>query len=198
MVEVIKVEAKLLKGKAPALTPTPGTWICGGAIRQWFTGKEKPSDIDVFAQTKEAHDNFVETRLKDALIIHATANAVTYRGPEGQPVQLIKVAYYQNLHDILDSFDFNVCQFGWDGTTVYSTTYAIWSVLQNHLGVHKLRPEFAADSLRRAFKYHGKGFKPCAGTLRDLGQNFAGLSQQQIDDQVSISPNGGRRIVGID
>jgi len=59
-------------------------------------------------------------------------------------------------------------------------------------------PNFAADSLRRAFKYQTKGFTPCAGTIRDLATAFTTITREQIQAQVEMSPNGGKRLVRFD
>lgn len=195
--DLIKIDQKLLLGKRPVLEPVPGTFIAGGAIRQWFVGNEPSSDIDVFGTSPDKLSEFINSRLIGAkpLIDRNNLKSFEFRG---QLIQVIYFDYYENIHNLLDSFDFNVCQFGWDGTDVYSTQYALTSVLRGHLGAHKITPVLAADSLRRAFKYADKGYKPCLGTLRDLGLSFSGLKKEEIESQVQISPGGGARTVGVD
>jgi len=195
-IQLIKINPLQCHGVEPVIAPVGDIWICGGAIRQWFIGSEKPSDIDVFGKSDVALSQFAKTVLKDCPIISQNPNTDTY-DYKGQWVQLIKF-YHPTIESVLDSFDFTVCQFGWDGKDIYSTPSAVISVLRGHLGVHQIKGEFAADSLRRAFKYQKKGYQPCAGTIRQLGLSFVSLTPEQINNQVEISPNGGRRIVGID
>jgi hypothetical protein len=102
------------------------------------------------------------------------------------------------VEDLLDSFDFTVCQFAYDGSNVFSTPEAIISVTRNHLGVHNISKEFAVDSLRRAFKYSKKGYYPCNGTIQKLADSLRGLTAEEVKNAVEISPGGGRRLIRID
>ena len=103
-----------------------------------------------------------------------------------------------NKETRFDSFDFTVCQFGWDGKDIFGTSLGLVSALRGHLGVHKIDKALATDSLRRAFKYAAKGYKPCHATIRDLGLSFNSLAKEEIENQIQISPNGGTRIIGVD
>lgn len=195
--QVIKLDQSVFLGKKPLITPTEGIWIAGGAIRQWFNGNEAPSDIDIFGFSEEKLKAFEETTFKGfkKLVENAQLSSYSYHG---QLVQVIKYDFYNNVADLLDSFDFSVCQFAWDGAEVYATQSAVISVLRKHLRVHKISKELAADSLRRAFKYQRKGYEPCLGTIRDLALSFQSLTESQIQEQISISPGGGLRTVGVD
>ena len=93
-----------------------------------------------------------------------------------------------NKETRFDSFDFTVCQFGWDGKDIFGTSLGLVSVLRGHLGVHKIDKALATDSLRRAFKYAAKGYKPCHATIRDLGLSFNSLTKEEIESQIQISP----------
>lgn len=195
--DIIKVDQLTCLGKKPLLEINDGIWIAGGAIRQWFVGNEKSTDIDVFGKTQESLDTFVTNNLKGCRLLTYRENLRSY-DYKGTMVQIITYDFYENVEALLDSFDFNVCQFAYDGKEVYSTVSAITSVLRNHLGVHKITPPLVADSLRRAFKYQEKGYKPCLGTIQKLGESFSGVSKEEIQNQISISPGGGMRFVGVD
>lgn len=195
-IELLKIDKSELIGKEPILAPTTNVWIAGGAIRQWFCGENK-SDIDIFGVNEDSLQQFISTKLVGAVKLTEQKHLSSY-SYQGQLVQVIKYKYFNNISELFDSFDFSLCQFAWDGTNVYSTQIAIISVLRKHLRVHKIDKNHASDSLRRAFKYQEKGYKPCHGTILDISLSFVNLTEAEIKEQVTISPNGGTRIIGVD
>lgn len=196
-IDLIKLEQETFIGQRPIVSPTKDVWIAGGAIRQWFNDGELMTDIDVFGKNQESLDNFISEKLWAAKKI-SEQNHLSSFSLNGQLIQVIKYNYYDSIHNLLDSFDFTVCQFAWDGKTVYSTEAAIVSVLRKRLRVHQITKELAADSLRRAFKYQRKGYIPCLGTLKDIALSFQNLTEEEIKQQITISPGGGTRFVGVD
>lgn len=196
-IDLVKLDKSAFLGKTPAVSPSKDTWIAGGAIRQWFNSGESMSDVDVFGKNQEALDNFIKEKLWAAQKLSEQQHLSSF-SLNGQLIQVIKYSYYENITSLLDSFDFTVCQFAWDGQDVYSTESAIVSVLRKHLRVHKITKELAVDSLRRAFKYQRKGYEPCLGTIKDLSFAFEAITKESIESQVSISPGGGTRIIGVD
>lgn len=199
---IIKLPLEQLVGPriphgVPKITPSIG-WIAGGAVRQWFSGQEKLSDIDVFFINDEAFNTY-EKMLVDAdfKLISQHKNAKTYRRHE-LIVQCITISSYSNVTELFDSFDFSVCQFAWNGEEVFATSEAIISVLRGHLGVHKISKTYAVDSLRRAFKYAKKGFYPCSGTIEKIALALRELSEEDVRRAIEISPGGGQRVRRID
>lgn len=197
MVNLIKLDQSVFLGSRPQVAPSKDVWLAGGAIRQWFKGGEAASDVDVFGKNQEALDNFIKEKLSSAKKLSERDHLISF-SLNGQIIQVIKYDYYENISNLLDSFDFTICQFGWDGEAAWATEPALVSCLRGHLRVHKIAPELAADSLRRAFKYQLKGYIPCLGTLKDLALSFQGLSKEAVEQQITISPGGGTRFVGVD
>jgi hypothetical protein len=107
---------------------------------------------------------------------------------------LIKL-YRNTIEDLFDCFDFTICQFAWDGNDIFSTIEGVITTERKHLSVHKVQKGFEIDSLRRAFKYFEKGYKPCLGTIGELGKSLAGTELKEIEQQIQISPGGNKRIV---
>lgn len=195
---LIELAADRMRGKRPAIAPGPGTWICGGAVRQWFCGNERESDIDIFGVSAESLSDFSNKIVQmGAREINNTPMTVSL-DLGGKMVQVIQGRVYPTVESALDSFDFNVCQFAWDGSKVFATAEALIGTLRGHLAVHKIAKEFAVDSLRRAFKYQRKGYVPCAGTLRDLSNILRTLSEDDVKRAIEISPGGGKRVVSFD
>ncbi len=192
---IIQLKLDDMRGEIPPLKPSNGCFIAGGAIRRWFTGKEDLSDVDVFAPSEANHAAYLAT-IGNAVKLDETANAVTYQVDKTK-LQLIK-HYRASVQELVDSFDFNVCQFAWDESGIWATPEAAIGTLRGHLSIAKITKEFSIDSLRRAFKYQNKGFKPCDGTIRDISKVISELSKEEVEAQVTMSPKGGSRIVRFD
>lgn len=194
---LIKIQNDYLLGRKPIVSPIPGVWIAGGAIRQWFVGEEKTSDVDVFASSEEKMRQFITEKMSGA---EKSVNNERLESfiHSGQIIQCIKYKYFSSMEELIDSFDYNVCRFVWDGVDVCAAEDAIIGVLRKTLSVHKITEGLEADSLRRAFKYQRKGYTPCWGTIKSLAQSFSSLSKEKIEEQVQISPGGGMRFVGVD
>jgi hypothetical protein len=197
-VTIIKLNQLQMLGPKIEITVPQRGWIAGGAIRRWFAGNEKLSDVDCFFQDEAAFLDYVNALAQHgAKLVNTHKNAATF-DVNDILVQLIKLKYHPTVDSLLDSFDFTVCQFAWDGTDVYSTPQAVISTLRNHLGVHILTKDFAVDSLRRAFKYCKKGYHPCNGTIQQMANAMRTLTEDEIKNAVEISPNGGKRIIRVD
>lgn len=209
-VQLTTIDLAQMRGKIPEFPFPRNGWVAGGAVRGWFTGAETLSDVDVFFPDSESLASYVKLLENAAPFdfdknkpievfkrVQTTPNAITLSNGTF-PIQCIHAKFYPDIAALLDSFDFTVCQFAWDGTTVYTTGDALISVLRDHLGVHVITKEGAVDSLRRAFKYCKKGFHPCNGSLLKIADSLRGLTEQEIRDAVTISPNGGRVILRFD
>lgn len=192
---IVQLNLDDMRGPKPAVEPACGCWIAGGAVRAWFTGGEKVSDIDVFGPSLQATADFVNSLFRPKLV-GAHSNAETYL-VYGSLVQVIKL-FKPNIDELLYGFDYNVCQFAWTGEGIFATQEAIIGALRGHLAVGRISHDFAMDSLRRAFKYQKKGYAPCAGTLRDIANALRKLSDEDVKNQVEISPSGGKRTVHMD
>jgi hypothetical protein len=194
---IVKLDKTQMLGQFPFIQVPKDGWVAGGAIRRWFKGEEKLSDVDCFFQNKESLEHYIHVLNGMGFTeINKHQNAISYSNEE-YLVQCIIVKFYKDVTELLDSFDFTLCQFAYDGKEIYASSDGIVSVLRNHLGVHKLEGN-VTDSLRRAFKYTKKGYYPCNGTLQKLALALNGTTAQAINDSIEISPNGGRRIVRID
>lgn len=194
---LIKLLSEEMFGDKPIIEPTKDCWLAGGAVRGWFTGSEKLSDVDVFGVSADALKAFQSERLTDFKEVGSNPNAVSLSNGKTL-VQLIVGQPRPTVTATFDSFDFTLCQFAWAEDGIWATSKALVSTLRNHLEIHKIQQPFALDSLRRAFKYQRKGFEPCVGTLKALAEALQLLTPEEIATQVSISPGGGKRIFQFD
>ena len=153
-------------------------WIAGGALRRPILKQDtiKESDFDLFFGSeqdwKTVRERLIsrgfqpkrENEFNDELTFEGTKN--------GEPVlvkvQLIKIEYYNSLEDVLNSFDFTLCQLGWEVSSddfVCSDT-ALFDIANKKLVVHHIT--YPVASLRRILKYTKQGFYACQGFMTEF------------------------------
>lgn len=177
---------KVLSG-LPSLSKD-GPWLAGGSLRRTILGIEPDSDFDFFfrdaAQLAEfgaeiGRRGFYETRKSD--------HHIEYRGNingTGMPrdIQCIRLAYYKTAEEVIDSFDFTICQFAFDGTKLTCGEFSLWDLGRKRLALHKLT--YPVSSMRRMLKYARQGFRACNGAiatiLRETASNPALLAAMGI------------------
>lgn len=173
--------------------------IAGGAIRDSLFGDEY-SDIDIFGLTKEDLDLFVKLNLTKGhgyKLVYFNDNLRTYR--KGKIKVQIIYREYEKLTDIIDSFDFTVCQFMYDGEKVICNPSALLDVYHKRIVINHLEPLFVFDSLRRVQKYIQKGYTICNGGIKDILDKTRELTQEQYDENVEFYPNTNEyRIIRFD
>ena len=166
-----------------------GPWLAGGALRRMLLKQPLDSDFDFFFSSQEQLDAFLAAaKLKGAQQIRENEHATTLRLPSVNPksigedeftdylpeieVQAISIQFYDSLDAVLDSFDFTICQFGYDGVRLVCGDHSLWDLGRRRLVPHRLT--FATASMRRLLKYANQGFTICAGGLSDFLQQVAG------------------------
>lgn len=163
--------------------------IAGGAIRDSLFGEEF-SDIDVFGLTKEDLDQFVKqnlTQQQGFKQVYFNKNLQTYK--KGKVKVQIIYREYKSFSDILDEFDFTVCQFGYDGEVVVCNPQAILDVHHKRIVINHLRNEYVFDTVRRVQKYIQKGYTICNGGIKEILDKTRELTQQEFDDNIEYYPN---------
>lgn len=155
----------------PALSPS-GPWIAGGALRRTLQGQEPDSDFDLFFRDKEQLDAFAaQLDAFNMNKVRETEHHLHFRGVLGgkgpqRDVQLIKFKFYTDAADVIDSFDYTICQFAFDGKSLTCGDFALWDLGRKRLAVHKIT--FPVSSARRLLKYAQQGYVACAGCLNAL------------------------------
>lgn len=162
--------AKTLAG-LPSLSAT-GPWLAGGSLRRTLLRQEPDSDFDFFFKNADQLQAFAtELDVKGFEKIRETEHHLHYRGRVGDSalpvdVQLIRFAFYADANAVIDSFDFTICQFAFDGKALTAGDYSLWDLGRKRLAVHKVT--FPVSSMRRVLKYATQGFKACNGCLATL------------------------------
>ena len=131
--------------------------FAGGCVRDKLLDVEI-KDYDIFVDSKETEDKlmaFLKKAGKGGKINTQTAN-YTFNG---KWIQVVRGKYYNiNSSDIIDSFDFTICQ-AMITTKGLQTTPRFWkAVATKHLEVSVLH--FPLSSLERMVKYIKKGYTP--------------------------------------
>lgn len=153
------------------LRPGPTRWVAGGAVRDFARGVPIDSDVDVFFADENAFVEFM-VEMRARLDYRETRNAETvttfFITVNEKPVlcQAVRLAYYRDMEDCIDQFDFTVCQFATDGTSMVCGLYSLFDLARKRLAVHRVT--FGASSVRRMLKYAQRGFTACQGCIVNL------------------------------
>lgn len=162
--------AKALAG-LPSISAS-GPWIAGGAVRRTVSRNDTISDFDFFFKDADQLIAFAESvKARGFLQVKETEHHQHWRGrvdgiPQDIDVQLIRFAFYFSAEHVIDSFDFTICQFAFDGTALIAGDYALWDLGRKRLAVHKIT--YPVSSMRRVLKYAQQGFYACGGCLSTL------------------------------
>ena len=152
-----------------------GPWLAGDAIRRTILGQElSKSDFDFFFRDAEQMEAFCEDLrdlCEEVVLMSENDKNRTFlvKSIEGKPtlkVQAIFVKYYSDPEELLESFDFTLCQLVYDGYNLLCGDYALWDIGRKRLIPHKIT--FGVSSLRRMIKYTKQGFAVCSGGLADI------------------------------
>jgi hypothetical protein len=162
--------ARILAG-LPALS-FEGPWVAGGAVRRTLLAQEPDSDFDFFFRDADQLDRFkVALEAKGFTLFRESEHHLHYRGYiEGDPlmrdVQLIRFQFYWNAAQVIDSFDFTICQAAFDGSVLTVGDFTLWDLGRKRLAVNRIT--FPVSSMRRLLKYTRQGFYACNGALNEL------------------------------
>jgi hypothetical protein len=147
-----------------------GPWLAGGAIRRTLIGDPLSSDYDFFFKSPEQLNEFrKKIEASKGRKTASTEHHETYivEGVEGNYiVQLIKIGFYKNVESLLDSFDFTISQFAYDGESLYCGGYSLWDLARRRLALHKLT--YGVATTRRLLKYTNQGFTACTGVIQSI------------------------------
>uniref|UniRef100_UPI003C724CEE hypothetical protein n=1 Tax=Roseomonas chloroacetimidivorans TaxID=1766656 RepID=UPI003C724CEE len=152
--------AKVLAG-LPPLT-SQGPWLAGGALRRTLLGQEPKSDFDMFFRDADQLAAYLsKLEASGFRKVRETEHHVHLRGAPGEmkleiDVQLIRFAFYLDAEAVLDSFDFTICQFAYDGETLTAGEFALWDLGRKRLAIHRV--SFPVSTMRRMIKYASQGF----------------------------------------
>lgn len=152
-------------------------WVAGGAVRDYFLGKPIQYDIDLFFKSKSDSDRVVS-------YLKTCGGEVTWESDNGMKIRYGKYVfdivkkYFPSPQFTINQFDFTVSMFAVDGNRVYFGETSFVDLAKKQLMINQL--PYPASTLRRAFKYHLKGFRICAGETRKLIEAIHNMEPELI------------------
>lgn len=161
------------------------TFVAGGAVRNLFLGKPQDTDTDVFCSSNEAFDAQRSALADAGFELSRGNNKFAEYKRTGLKVQVIGFAFFSTIEEVLDSFDFTICQFGIsdDKQSIVATDAAIVDAARGRLVMATVK--YPVATMRRFWKYMKAGFQPCNETYKTFLEMARGadvnLSVQYID-----------------
>lgn len=169
--------------RLPEIKPSGGVWLAGGAIRRTFQGQRPDSDFDFFFKDQQSMDGFIEKlivlgaqllsendknkkfMLPSTVIEEAYENGNGLHLPEME-IQCINFQFFNSIEDVIDSFDFTICMFGFDGENFHIGDFSLWDLARKKLVVNQIT--YGVASVRRLMKYANQGFSVCGGCITEV------------------------------
>lgn len=161
-------------------------WIAGGFIRRWYNVIKQDSDIDLFFRDIAIYDAVCADLEKLSVLppkISEFNKMYTVKVDDKWTIQVqcINHKYYANVSELMDSFDFTICQFVFDGFNIYTSENAVLDCQRKRLVPHKIT--YGVSSLRRIIKYTQQGYYMCGGAAADFLRQV-GASEEKINSKV--------------
>ncbi len=165
------------------LVKNHGGFICGGAMTSIFS--DQPiKDYDCYFPNETASQGFCRV-LQGAEYSNTftSKNALTFYGGKNTVQVIIKPGLFQdNVKDIVDQFDFTVCQAGIDPKTetFYCAPDFFPDLAARRLN-YNVKAKYPLASLWRSRKYQKKGFTIRASELVKLALRLGEFNLKDID-----------------
>jgi hypothetical protein len=148
-----------------------GPWLAGGSLRRTLSGESiESSDLDFFFKSAEQCDEFERQIKEQAKLIRKNEFNKLYNY-NGQKIQLVHFAYHESIEALLDSFDFTICQFAFDGEFLYCGDSSLWDLARKKLAIHKV--SYGLSTTRRLLKYQTQGYYACSGCITTILESIA-------------------------
>lgn len=166
-----KTEFQKAMVRLPVVTAT-GPWVCGGSVRRIAIDAIQDSDYDFFFANADQLAAFtVAVEERGAVRKYENDFNITWKLPasEADPelkIQAIRVAYHPTIEAVLESFDFSLCQCGYDGESLYFGDFTLFDLANKRLVPGRI--SYGVSSLRRMLKYTRAGYTVCGGGLANM------------------------------
>jgi len=148
---------------------TEGPWIAGGSVWKAIEGLTLDCDIDFFftsPQQFEVYLRIMKSVPYGPKIIKETSNGynttfdfhIYEKGKinKTQKVQFICAVFSETIEALIDSFDFTVCQFAFDGKTLYTGDNSFTHLKERKIILNNVFDVYA--SMIHLKKYIDRGF----------------------------------------
>lgn len=145
-----------------------GPWVAGGSIWKAMENLTLDSDIDLFFKDENQCGEWLKTMRTIPYESHVLSEKINSynismsfhvnRNDYNQTVkiQCIYFKYFVDINHLLDSFDFTACQFGFDGTNLYTGETSLEDLKNRQIIFHNVCDNVATGLHLR--KYIDRGF----------------------------------------
>jgi len=156
-----------------------GPWLAGGAVRRTLAAEDmKGTDLDLFFEDEIQADKVEEvvSKMGEVKLLGKKEGRVSdYLWQIDKDtqikIQIVRMMYYSKPEDVLDFFDFTICQALTDGKTLMVGQNTLWDLARRRLAIHKVT--YGVSTVRRMLKYNNQGFNTCPGMIADLLEQIA-------------------------
>ncbi len=191
-----------------------GAFIAGGFMTSIITGEPTAKDVDLFFTSEKAFRDTLDLifdenldddawfwkqyntpenqALCDDIVLDpakfANARFIKLEHKNGTlPLQLIKIAWYEDPTHIIDSFDLTIAQFAANHESVWANPLSYYDIVNKRIVLHRM--QFPSSTMRRVIKYASKGFYACPGSLANIAtqiQKFVGQDDPLMNSVVYV------------
>lgn len=167
-----------------------GPWLAGGAVRKSYLGQTVDrADWDIWFRSAVQYDR--AEKLMHGLgagVAFASPNALTFQYTyENQKhnIQLIKRRFFNSAQDIIDQFDFTVCQLVTDGDRMLLGPNTAWD-LENRI-LRSAQPSLQPYIIGRMVKYIVYGYQPCQELIEMIDRAHTQIDWDKITHDYDAS-----------
>ena len=167
-----------------------GPWVAGGCILRWVAGEPLTGDIDLFFRDEAQYRQTCEPMVLNASRVQHTKFASSFDimlDGEDTTIQAIRYKFFANLDEVLDSFDFTICQLGFDGSHIVHSKPALEDIQDKQIRINRVVN--SSNLLLRIAKYAARGYhlhllEATKGASRIVQNGARGLRELALSDAV--------------
>lgn len=174
------------------LAPSKSYWVAGGLLRRVLTNQNiEDGDIDVFFRNDGNPEQFINLMKAkgwvdgDPFPLNHVKNLKKKMYKKEYKMQVIFLNMFPDIPACLDSFDYTICQLGYDGQNVITTPQCLMDNGNRRLVAHKITYPIA--SLRRLVKYSGQGYYACNGCLHELAKQIRDIPADHYFTNLNVT-----------
>lgn len=161
-----------------------GPWIAGGALHRTY--RDLPlntSDVDVFFKDKDQMDAYVKEiimgekshgryKTKDYIVTEWHQSITIQYMDNDWKIQCVTFKYFQNVEELFNSFDINICRLAYNGEEVVGEENVLNEIKSNTLKFNNESINFPSVTLKRLVKYVKMGYNVNDEELKVLSNAF--------------------------
>lgn len=161
-------------------------WIAGGAVRDYFMGKQINTDYDIFFPDEKNYNKTLEYCKKhNCKILYDSDNSTKVK-LNNLTFDLIKI-YFDSPEITINAFDMTVSMLAVDFNKVYHGTTTFIDLSKRQLIFNVIN--YPTSTVKRVLRYYTKGFRMCDGeTLRLI--NAVKLEKTKVKNEDDENNDG--------